>query len=66
MKCKQNGCSEFAAVRYTWPGRDESVACITHAVNLKGVADAMGLHLQLIPLTVEDFIAHANKPEAQP
>lgn len=36
--------------RYTWPGKDESFVCEAHAGQLKAVAEAMGLYLQLIPL----------------
>ena len=37
--------------RYTWPGRDEAYACVEHAKQLKNVAQALGFHLQMIPLT---------------
>jgi len=43
-------CNQMAAVRYTWPGRDESYACIEHAMKLKEIAEVLGLHLQFIPL----------------
>ena len=43
-------CDAPAMFRYTWPGRDESYICLEHAVKLKGVADAIGMNLQLIPL----------------
>lgn len=49
--CKQEGCSEPATFRYTWPGKDESCVCVEHATKLKSVADAIGLHLQLIPIS---------------
>ena len=52
--CRQEGCKEYARVRYTWPGRDESCACDLHAAKLSGIAEAMGMHLQLIPLTEDD------------
>lgn len=42
-------CAARAAYRYTWPGRDESFICEEHAAKLRAVAEAMGLHLQLIP-----------------
>ena len=51
--CSQNGCSEPGFYRYTWPGRDESCVCETHAKGLVNVAHALGLHLQLIPLELE-------------
>lgn len=43
-------CGEDAALRYTWPGRDEAFICIGCAPRLAAIADAMGLHLQMIPL----------------
>ena len=42
-------CGKPAAFRYTWPGRDEDQICADHAPHLAHVAEAMGLHLQLIP-----------------
>lgn len=55
--CRQKGCGgckNLATVRYTWPGQNESFACSEHALQLLGVASAMGLPLQLIPLTGDD------------
>jgi hypothetical protein len=49
-KCGQHGCTEAAAYRYTWPGRDEAGVCEAHVGKLRGVANAMGLPLQVIPL----------------
>ena len=43
-------CQNVAVVRYTWPGQDESYACIEHAAQIKGAAEAMGFHLQFIPI----------------
>lgn len=43
-------CPNPAAFRYTWPGRDESFICEAHTPKLRAVANAMGLHLQLIPV----------------
>lgn len=43
-------CENEAALRYTWPGREESFICIEHAPRLMAIADAMGLPLQVIPL----------------
>lgn len=51
--CTQKGCTEAAAVAFTWPGQDQGYACIEHATKLKQVSEAMGFHLQLIPLVVE-------------
>jgi len=43
-------CSERALFRYTWPGKDESFICMDHALQLRGIAQALGLHLQMIVL----------------
>lgn len=48
-------CPLPAHYRYTWPGRDESWICAAHAPKLAGVASAMGLHLQMIQLDVEEI-----------
>lgn len=47
-------CQQPAIVRYTWPGRDEMFACFEHASQLRGVAEAMSFHLQLIFLTRDE------------
>jgi len=48
-------CDNTARYRFTWPGRDESVICEEHVGQLKGVANAIGLHLQVIPLSENDL-----------
>lgn len=48
--CNQDGCSNEGAYRFTWPGRDEAVICEAHVGKLRAVADAMGLHLQILPI----------------
>lgn len=52
-------CQERPHFRYTWPGKDESFVCFEHSRRLQRVAAAMGLHLQLIPLS-EDEQAQAS------
>lgn len=47
-------CNQQAVLRYTWPGQDEAVICLEHAQQLEGVAKAIGLHLQLIPLSGDE------------
>jgi len=47
-------CQEKAQFRFTWPGRDESFICLEHANQLIGIANAIGLHLQLIALSGEE------------
>ena len=49
-QCNQKGCEEKAAYRFTWPGRDEAGICEKHSGQLRGIANAMGLHVQLIEL----------------
>lgn len=43
-------CTNLAMYRYTWPGSNESFICDDHMPKLKTIADAIGLHLQIIPL----------------
>lgn len=47
-------CNQQAVFRYTWPGRNEAVICLGCAKVLRGVAEAIGLSLQLIPLSGEE------------
>ena len=46
-------CGGLATFTYTWPGRDEAVICVECAEKLTNVANAIGMHLQLIPITGE-------------
>lgn len=55
VSCGQKGCENRAAYRFTWPGRDEAGVCEGHVAKLKGVAGAMGLALQVIPLVYKEF-----------
>lgn len=50
QKCSQNSCSEPPVVRFAWPGRDEMGACLAHQLLVARVANAMGLHVQFLPL----------------
>lgn len=50
MKEQFKECGAPAHVRYTWPGKDESYACLIHASGIFKIADAMGLYLQFIPI----------------
>jgi len=49
-------CPAPASFRYTWPGRDEAVACVVHANALLKIANAMGMHLRVIPLEPEERV----------
>ena len=51
----ENKCKNLAKYRFTWPGADESLICEEHVVGLRIVADAIGLSLQIIPLSENDL-----------
>ncbi len=44
-------CPKEPAFRYTWPGQAEAHTCLEHAMQLRSVANVIGMHLQLIPLS---------------
>ena len=44
-------CQKEPVFRYTWPGQDEAYICREHAEWMRNVASAIGMHLQLIPLS---------------
>ena len=48
-------CNNLAKFRYTWPGKGEALICDDHARKLRGVAEAIGLPLQFIPIAGEDL-----------
>lgn len=54
QECKQDKCTQEAAYRYTWPGRDESYICDKCSAKLLAIATAMGFYVQLIPLGVKE------------
>lgn len=60
-------CQFTPMFRYTWPGLDERFACIIHAQQLVGVADAMSFHLQTIPLSPDEMMtnicSHTDTPK---
>ena len=43
-------CTNKAAYRFTWPGRDESFICEEHSKKLQAISNAMGMCVQLIPI----------------
>jgi hypothetical protein len=43
-------CKNHATFRYTWPGKDESFACLEHAAQLQKIASILGMYLQIIPI----------------
>jgi hypothetical protein len=48
----ETNCKNTPIFRYTWPGRDEAFICMYHSLRLQGVANAMGLYIQLIPMPI--------------
>lgn len=50
MTCNQDRCKNKAKYRFTWPGKDESFICETCSIKLLGIASAMGLYVQIIPI----------------
>ncbi len=65
MKCSQENCDEMPAYRYTWPGKDEAFICPDHMLRLGKIANALQMHLQIIPLTVEQMLAISAPPGAK-
>ena len=59
--CRQTDCMEMANFRFTWPGRCESFCCAEHARKIMGIADAVGLPLQLIVLSEEHMGTEGRK-----
>ena len=47
-------CKNDGQYRYTWPGRNEAVACSNHVLQLKAIAEVVGFNLQFIFLSEED------------
>ena len=43
-------CNKLGEYRFTWPGSNESFICCDHVGQLKAVANAIGLSLQIIPI----------------
>ncbi len=48
--CNQKGCEAEGTYRFTWPGQDEQYICEDHVAQLRGMAAAMGFHLQVTEL----------------
>jgi hypothetical protein len=59
MNCNQANCSNVASYLFTWPGSDEAGICAEHVGKLRGIAAAMGLPLQVKPLTVGNLLDEA-------
>lgn len=62
-------CEMTAVGRFTWPGRAESFICAGHEPKLVGLAQAMGLPLEVIHLTPEEMaekVCQQGVGEARP
>lgn len=55
VKKEPEECGNLANTRYTWPGKDEVIVCIECAMMARNVANAIGLWLQVIPVTSADI-----------
>ncbi len=53
--CNQANCKNLPVLRFTWPGKDEAYICAIHSIRLLEIAQAMGLYIQLIPLTTQEM-----------
>lgn len=53
-KCNQKGCDAPASYRFTWPGNDEAFICEGHVAKLRGIANAMGMYLQVAALDLAE------------
>ncbi len=58
-------CNNTASHKYTWPGKDESFVCLIHCIQVKTVAEAMGMYLQMILLKSEDHLKEPRCCESQ-
>ena len=59
----ENKCPNKAEFRYTWPGKDEAFICQEHAFKMRRIVEAMGMYVQIIPLTPiesEQHTCHQN------
>lgn len=59
---KAEMCGQLANIRYTWPGKDEALVCAECATGIAKVANAIGLPLQLIPVTSRDVAVGVDWP----
>lgn len=65
-ECSQKDCDSPANFRFTWPGRDEAGICLPCAIKMQAVIGAMGLYVQMIPLTPEDYLRAVPVPPPFP
>ena len=54
-------CTNPALFRYTWPGKDESFSCLEHSVQIKEIAKAIELPLQMIQVDQRNELDKNNE-----
>ena len=64
VRCQQRNCDDDATFKFTWPGRDQAAVCATCALTVRGVANAMGLHVQFLVIDGEEHFAGKLAGEA--
>ena len=52
-RCSQENCDQPGFYRYTWPGKDQALACPMHAEAISHVASAMGFPIEMISLPAD-------------
>lgn len=50
---EEKKCGQPSAFTYYWPGKEASFACLEHAGQIRGLANAMGLYLAMVPCDTE-------------
>lgn len=56
MSKEKDKCKNPAFARYTWPGRNESTACLLHAQAIANIAKAIGCDLQMFEINQRNHI----------
>lgn len=65
MSKTEKRCGMYAAVRYTWPGKEESFACPIHAQGIANVSAAIGLPLSMPPIDLKSYDSENEIPRCQ-
>jgi len=50
----KNQCPNPGSYKYTWPGRNESYICELHVSQLRNIASAIGLYIQVRPVPEQE------------
>jgi hypothetical protein len=48
-------CEAPVFSRFTWPRQDEQYVCLLHTMKLIEISNGMGMHLQIIPLRIDEM-----------